>query len=305
MINTKTQQLILQSSRRISSYSSSTSLHLNFPWNKNEEEATKTPEPVEEVDDRNVIQKYLPTAIKVVFPSFLAGGVVTLGVLFLPLLSDYYDAFSGSSYNDNGSSSSSKTANSNNNNNANMNNVNQPVILFESILNDLNDAYVDDVDVQKLFETGVRAMTASLDPYTEFESRSEAQELEESVSGKYGGVGLVIRGGMNLADASEDEIDINNVEKIESSTKPSSPPKPSSKDSKSPPVAVKDAAGSFSPVNWLEMNKLEKKQATGGATSTDDADNEEKLELAERRRARRKSMEDGIRVVSAFEGELA
>lgn len=37
-------------------------------------------------------------------------------------------------------------------------------------------------------------MLRSLDPYTEFEGRQEAQDLNESVSGKYGGIGLVITG---------------------------------------------------------------------------------------------------------------
>ena len=58
----------------------------------------------------------------------------------------------------------------------------------------MDAGYVDDVDTKKLFETGVSAMLRSLDPYTEFEGRQEAQDLNESVSGKYGGIGLVITG---------------------------------------------------------------------------------------------------------------
>lgn len=54
--------------------------------------------------------------------------------------------------------------------------------------------YVDTVDTQKLFETGVTAMLRSLDPYTEFEGKSEAVAMQESVAGKYAGVGLVISG---------------------------------------------------------------------------------------------------------------
>ena len=70
----------------------------------------------------------------------------------------------------------------------------EPVALFETILTDLDKGYVDEVDTRKLFETGMSAMLGSLDPYTEFESRTEAEELNESVSGRYGGVGLVISG---------------------------------------------------------------------------------------------------------------
>jgi hypothetical protein len=96
--------------------------------------------------------------LKVAFPSFLAGGVVALGFLFLPLLSDYYDAYNynqrpyGSSSGGGGAGSptaTGKTTTDNNNNVVVQQNVNQPVILFETILNDLNDVYVDDVDVQK------------------------------------------------------------------------------------------------------------------------------------------------------------
>lgn len=222
--------------------------------------------------------------LKVAFPSFLAGGVVALGFLFLPLLSDYYDAYNynqrpdGSSSGGGGAGSptaTGKTTTDNNNNVVVQQNVNQPVILFETILNDLNDAYVDDVDVQKLFETGVKAMTSSLDPYTEFESRVDAQALEETVTGRYGGVGLVIRGGTNLRLLDDDD-DV--VVGVAGGTEQQ---KKESKDVKAGTVTP-----SVSPV-----------AATDGS-GADDMDADE----SERRRARKKSMEDGIRVVSAFEG---
>jgi hypothetical protein len=219
--------------------------------------------------------------LKVALPSFIAGGVATLGFLFLPLLSDYNDAFNGGTSNNLSSSDGTSKINVGN---KSVNNVNQPVILFETILNDLNDAYVDNVDVQKLFETGVKAMTASLDPYTEFESRLEAKELEESVTGKYGGVGLVIRGGTNLKLLQEDE-DISIVggsDKEENKM----PYKPNS--ISSPPVAARREIN--------RVNELGKKTAN--------KDDEIDVDEIERKRARKKSMEEGIRVVSAFEGEL-
>ncbi len=70
----------------------------------------------------------------------------------------------------------------------------QPVTLFETILSDLDSTYVDPVDTQQLFQTGIQAMLQSLDPYTEFEAKEEAQNVMESIDGKYGGVGLVIAG---------------------------------------------------------------------------------------------------------------
>ena len=294
------------------SSTSSTTLHL-FNWNKKDEEEIITPaiieaEEEEEEEEKPFIVK-LASFLKVAFPSFSAGIIVTLGFLFLPLLSDYYQAFDSFEYNS--ATSSSQTASSNDDKDGGkkkkqtmQNNVNQPVILFETILNDLNEAYVDDVDVQKLFETGVKAMTASLDPYTEFESRLEAQELTESVSGKYGGVGLVIRGNPNLKVlmAEEEELMLdNNKEPIEATTTTAnpgaaSPNTPSSLDA-SPPVAIKDPTSFGNKVGNSKSNNNNNKVAP-----TTEEEDEEDIELAERRKFRKKSMEDGIRVVSAFEG---
>lgn len=72
--------------------------------------------------------------------------------------------------------------------------MSEQVTLFETILTDLDRGYVDPVDQKKLFETGVSAMLKSLDPYTEFEGKEDAQELNESVQGRYAGIGLVISG---------------------------------------------------------------------------------------------------------------
>lgn len=77
----------------------------------------------------------------------------------------------------------------------------QPVALFETILSDLDRGYVDEVNTQKLFETGVSAMLRSLDPYTEY--YDVATDIQESVSGKYAGVGLVISG-PNIDSAKND-----------------------------------------------------------------------------------------------------
>lgn len=68
----------------------------------------------------------------------------------------------------------------------------KPVQLFEDILRDLQQSYVDEVNPAKLFETAVGSMLRSLDPYTEFENMEGAKQMQESVSGRYGGVGLVI-----------------------------------------------------------------------------------------------------------------
>jgi len=108
------------------------------------------------------IVEFLPT-FRTISLSFLAGAVISISVVIAPLftMADKYT---------------------------------EPVTLFETILTDLDRGYVDTVDTQKLFETGVTAMLRSLDPYTEFEGKSEAVAMQESVAGKYAGVGLVISG---------------------------------------------------------------------------------------------------------------
>lgn len=206
----------------------SSSLYFLNKADDDDNEASSTTAKEEEASATNFFSKHAP-AIKVALPSFLLGGIATLSFLFGPVLTDYYDAFSPSP---NANSYSAATSSKN---------INQPVILFETILNDLNEAYVDDVDVQKLFETGIKAMTSSLDPYTEFESQSEARDLEESVTGAYGGVGLVIRGSTSVGLSMEEDVLL-------------SPPSSSSDDSKA----------SSSPVvtNIDEKRKL-KRQSDG------------------------------------------
>lgn len=70
--------------------------------------------------------------------------------------------------------------------------ITAPVILFQNILSDLEVDYIDKIDPAKLFKTGMKAMLQSLDPYTEFEDLNTAKTMQESVAGKYGGVGLII-----------------------------------------------------------------------------------------------------------------
>jgi len=66
----------------------------------------------------------------------------------------------------------------------------QKVTLFEMIMQDLSRNYVEPIDEEKLFETGMRAMLGSLDPYTQFENNIQAREMNMKTMGKYGGVGL-------------------------------------------------------------------------------------------------------------------
>lgn len=53
--------------------------------------------------------------------------------------------------------------------------------------------YVDTVDTDKLMEGAAAGMVRSLDPYTEFVSEAKMAEFEQMTTGKYGGVGSLIR----------------------------------------------------------------------------------------------------------------
>merc|ERR1740124_973393 len=112
--------------------------------------------------------QFFPT-LKIAITSFIIGCTITVAAILLPV----YDS---------------------------VDKMTEPVTLFETILADLDRGYVDKVDTKKLFETGVNAMLRSLDPYTEFEGKQEAAEMTESVTGKYGGIGLVISGAVPKKD---------------------------------------------------------------------------------------------------------
>ena len=198
--------------------------------------------------------------LKLGFLSFLAGAIFTFGAIFVPV------------YNQ-------------------VETLTEPVTLFETILSDLDRGYVEEVDTNKLFETGVSAMLRSLDPYTEFEGRQQASDLTESISGKYGGVGLVISG----------------------STPPKKTPKPSA------PV-VQDAVmeqqqqqqplpegkegprdGDISSMG-NPVDDLDDYEDADDDLDLDEEDLPDQEELAYRKRQVKVARDRGIHVVSAFEG---
>lgn len=61
------------------------------------------------------------------------------------------------------------------------------------ILKELSNGFVDSVDIEKLLNTGIEAMLASLDPYTEYISEKDEQNLKMLTTATYGGVGAVIK----------------------------------------------------------------------------------------------------------------
>ncbi|MBK7640583.1 MAG: hypothetical protein IPJ22_11245 [Bacteroidetes bacterium] len=61
--------------------------------------------------------------------------------------------------------------------------------IFTTLFKELNTYYVDDVDPNKLMETGIESMLASLDPFTNYISGADIDEYQLQTTGKYDGVG--------------------------------------------------------------------------------------------------------------------
>ena len=191
--------------------------------------------------------------------SFVAGAILTLTAILVPVYSS-------------------------------VESLSEPVTLFETILADLDAAYVDPVDTNKLFETGISAMLRSLDPYTEFEAREEAQQLNEGILGKYGGVGLVISG-MTPKDIAKLQKSTTTTPSTNSRT-----PSPDSSSKLLPKDAIEDSVR-------LEDGDMSSK--SGISTDLEDEDDDDEIAFRNRREERRaiqRAKERGIRVITAFEG---
>lgn len=65
--------------------------------------------------------------------------------------------------------------------------------VFNSLYRDLDVMYVDTLDADELVKIGIDAMLSSLDPYTEYFPEEDMGELKMMTTGKYGGMGSIIR----------------------------------------------------------------------------------------------------------------
>jgi carboxyl-terminal processing protease len=65
--------------------------------------------------------------------------------------------------------------------------------IFFSLFRELNTFYVDDIDPDKIIKAGMDNMLKTLDPYTVYFPESEADEFAILTTGKYGGIGSLVR----------------------------------------------------------------------------------------------------------------
>ena len=70
--------------------------------------------------------------------------------------------------------------------------------IFNSIYRGLDMMYVDTLDADKVVGTGIQQMLRSLDPYTVYYSEDNTKDLRTMLTGKYAGIGALIR--YNLKD---------------------------------------------------------------------------------------------------------
>lgn len=72
--------------------------------------------------------------------------------------------------------------------------------IFATLFKEVNAYYVDEVNPNKLIKTGIDAMLASLDPYTNYIPEDDIEDYRTMTTGQYGGIGAVIgsRNGKNF-----------------------------------------------------------------------------------------------------------
>ena len=65
--------------------------------------------------------------------------------------------------------------------------------IFNALYKNLDLMYVDTLDANKVISKGIDAMLLSLDPYTEYYAAEDQKDLKTMLTGKYAGVGALIR----------------------------------------------------------------------------------------------------------------
>ena len=65
--------------------------------------------------------------------------------------------------------------------------------IFTQVYKNLDLLYVDTLNPSEVIGTGIKAMLRSLDPYTEYYPESETKNLKMMLTGKYAGIGALVR----------------------------------------------------------------------------------------------------------------
>lgn len=65
--------------------------------------------------------------------------------------------------------------------------------IFHSVFRELDMLYVDTINITEVIDGGINAMVSKLDPYTVYYPEEEDEDLKMMMTGKYAGVGAIIR----------------------------------------------------------------------------------------------------------------
>lgn len=77
--------------------------------------------------------------------------------------------------------------------------------IFSAIYKNLDMMYVDTLDASEVVGTGIKAMLRSLDPYTEYYASDEVKNLKQMLTGKYAGIGAIVRKNLKTGNVCIDE----------------------------------------------------------------------------------------------------
>ncbi|MFH6982990.1 S41 family peptidase [Marinoscillum sp. 108] len=71
--------------------------------------------------------------------------------------------------------------------------------IFATLFKEVNAYYVDDIHPDQLMRTGITAMLASLDPYTNYIPEDDIEDYRTITTGEYGGIGAIVdkKGGVS------------------------------------------------------------------------------------------------------------
>ena len=69
----------------------------------------------------------------------------------------------------------------------------EQVVLFNEVCRRLQNMYVDTLNPEQMISDALNGMTKHMDPYTEFYSAKEKDKLQQMLTGKYAGVGAIIK----------------------------------------------------------------------------------------------------------------
>ena len=75
--------------------------------------------------------------------------------------------------------------------------------IFLTLFRELNTFYVDEINPDRVIKSGIDNMLKTLDPYTVYYPESDADDFTFMTTGKYGGIGSLVRGGGDYVVISE------------------------------------------------------------------------------------------------------